>query len=122
MIRGAARLCAWSIGLWLAVLVVPGVSVRPSGFVVAVLILSVGMTALSPLILRLPHGYASLVMGSSALIMTFVSLGLASVLTHGLCFRQGASWLATVMVCWLCTTIGAVLLPDVYINSGTRST
>lgn len=122
LLRAAARLTGWGIGLLVAAWVVPGVSVRASGFIFAVLLFSVVQTALSPFILRLPHGYASLAMGSAGLIMTFVALSLASALTQGLCIRSGASFLATAVVVWLTTTIGAILLPDVYTDSGVRST
>ncbi|HET9874872.1 MAG TPA: hypothetical protein VFQ37_03805 [Mycobacterium sp.] len=122
LLRAVGYLAAWGIGLLMAAWVVPGVSVRAFGFIFAVLLFAVVQTALSSFILRLPYGYASMVMGSAGLIMTFVALGLASALTHGLCIRSGASWLATAVVVWLVTTIGVILLPDAYTDGGVRPT
>jgi hypothetical protein len=47
---------------------------------------------------------------------------LASVLTHGLAIDGMASWLATTVVVWLVTTIGAITLPELLIRDGAGST
>jgi hypothetical protein len=60
----------------------------------------------------LPHGYASLLLGGTGLAMTVFALGLATAVTHGLTIRGAASWVATTLVVWLVTTIGAVSAPE----------
>jgi hypothetical protein len=85
-----------------------------SGFIVAVVVFAVAQAILSWFILKLPHSYASLLLGGAGLVLTVVALGLAAHLTHGLTIRGGASWLATTVVAWLVTTIGAVSLPDLF--------
>jgi hypothetical protein len=122
LLRGLARLVAWGIGLLLADWAVPHVSVSASGFIVAVVVFSVVQTFLSFFILKLPHGFAALLLGSVALAMTLVAMILASVLTHGLAIRGVASWLAATLVVWLSTTIGAILLPDFYSHRTVRPT
>lgn len=114
LLRAAARLGSWTIGLIVAAWVIPGVSVSASGVVVAVLVFSVAQTTLSVWILKLPHGWAPLLLGSTGLILTFVAMGLAAVLTHGLSILWIISWIAATIVVWLVTTIGAILLPEVY--------
>lgn len=121
LLRAVARLVAWAIGLLLAAGVVPGVWVSTSGFVVAVLIFTLVQTALSPFILRLPHGWASLVMGTAGLVMTNVALGVAVAATHGLGIGGMAAWVATAALAWLTTTIAAILLPDVYAGAQVAS-
>ena len=93
-----------------------------SGFIVAVLVFSVAQAALSLVCLKLPHGYASLLLGGTGLALTLVALGLASELTHGLTIRGGASWLATAVVVWLVTTVGAISLPDLFARKDVAST
>lgn len=110
------------MGLVIAAAVVPGVAMSAPGFVVAVLAFAAAQTGLSWLILKLPHGYASLLLGAAGLTLTVVALWLASVLTPGLGIRGFASWLAMTLVVWLVTTIGAILLPDMYIRSQDDST
>jgi hypothetical protein len=85
-----------------------------SGFVIAVVVFSVAQASLLLLILKLPHGYASLLLGGIGLALTIVALSLASLLTHGLTIRGIASWVATTVVVWLVTTVGAISLPELF--------
>ena len=112
LLRAGVLLASWAIGLLLAAWVVPGVSLSASGFVVAVVLFSVAQAILSLLILKLPHAYASLLLGGTGLALTLIALILASVLTHGLTIRGAASWAAATILAWLVTTIGAILLPE----------
>ena len=122
LLRAVVLLGSWSIGLLVAAWVVPRVSLSVSGFLVAVLVFSATQAVLSLLILKLPHGYASLFLGGTGLAMTVVALGLASGLTHGLTIHGFASWLATTVVVWLVTTIGAISLPDLVAREEAAST
>jgi hypothetical protein len=115
-------LASWAIGLLAAASIVPRVSLSVPGFIVAVLAFAVTQAILSLSILKLPHQYASLLLGGSGLALTIVALMLASVLTHGLTIDGMASWLATTVVVWLETTIGAITLPELLIRAGTGST
>jgi hypothetical protein len=114
LLRTVALLGSWAIGLLVAAWVVPGVSVSVSGFIVAVVVFSVAQSILSLLILKLPHGYASLFLGGTALALTLVALGLASILTHGLTIHGPASWVAATVVVWLVTTFVAISLPGLF--------
>lgn len=115
LLRTAARSATWTIGLVLAARVVPHVALSASGLIVAVVFFSVTQTTLSLYIFKLPHGYASLLLGCSGLTLTVVAMSLASVSTHGLNICGAASWLAATVMVWLVTTIGAILLFDVYL-------
>jgi uncharacterized membrane protein len=111
---------SWALGLGVAASTVPRVSVSAVGFVVAVAVFSVAQALLSVAILKLPHGYASLVFGGTGLILTVVALGLAHALTPGLHICSLASWVAATVVVWLVTTIGAVL-PEILARDCTGS-
>lgn len=117
LLRGVARLGSWAVGLAVAAWVVPGVSLSTSGFVVAVVLFSITQTALSVWILKLPHGYASMLLGCTGLTLTVLAMSLASALTHRLSIHGIASWIAATIMVWLVTTIGAILLFDVYRRS-----
>jgi uncharacterized membrane protein YvlD (DUF360 family) len=114
LVRAVVLLGAWAIGLLVAAWVVPGVSLSVPGFIVAVAVFSAAQAILSLLILKLPLEYAALLFGGTGLVLTVVALSLASVLTHGLTIHGMASWVATTVVVWLVTTIGAVSLPEVF--------
>jgi hypothetical protein len=119
--RAVVLLGSWAIGLLVAAWVVPHVVVSPSGFIVAVVLFSVAQAILSLVIARLPHGYASLLLGGTGLVLTFVALSLAALLTHGVTIRGVASWIAATIVVWLVTTVGAISLPDTLGRSTARS-
>lgn len=120
--RAVVLLGSFAIGLLLAVWIVPGVSMSASAFIVAVLVFSAAQVVLTLVILKLPHGYASLLLGGSGLAVTFLALGLAAASTHGLTIDGNPSWLATALIVWLVTTIGAISLPDVLAGEPVGST
>ncbi len=120
--RAIVLLGSWAIGLLVAAWVVPGVSLSVTAFVVAVVVFSVAQAMLLLLIVRLPHAYASLLLGGFGLVLTIVALSLASLVTHGLTIRGLASWLATTVVVWLVTTVGAISLPELFARDEARST
>ncbi|HUH69905.1 MAG TPA: hypothetical protein VLZ05_14200 [Mycobacterium sp.] len=122
LLRAVVLLGSWAIGLLVAAWVVPGVSVSVPGFIVAVVLFSVAQAVLSLLILKLPHAYASLLLGGTGLALTLVALSLASVLTHGLTIRGTASWVAATIVVWLVTTVGAISLPEALVRGAAHST
>jgi len=49
-------------------------------------------------------------------------LSLASVATHGLTIHGIASWVATTIVVWLVTTVGAISLPELFARDDVGST
>jgi uncharacterized membrane protein YvlD (DUF360 family) len=121
VLRAIVLMVSWAIGLLVAASVVPNVSISLPGLIVAVAVFSVAQAILSLSILKLPHGYASLVFGGTGLVLTVVALSLASALTHGFNICGTASWVAATVVVWLVTTIGAVL-PEVLVRDTAGST
>ena len=118
LLRAVLLLASWATGLLVAAWIVPGVSSSVPGFIVAVVMFAVTQAILSLSILKLPHRYASLLLGGTGLALTIVALILASILTHGLTIDGMESWLATTVVVWLVTTIGAITLPELLIRDG----
>jgi Mycobacterial 4 TMS phage holin, superfamily IV len=121
LLRAVVLLVSWAIGLLVAAWIVPGVSVSASGFIVAVVLFSAAQATLSLFIVKLPRAYASLLLGGAGLVLTLVALMLASALTHGLAIHGVASWIATTVVVWLVTTVGAISLPEVLVRDAARS-
>jgi hypothetical protein len=122
LLRAVVLLVSWAIGLLVAAWVVPGVWLSASGFIVAVVLFSAAQATLSLLIVKLPRAYASLLLGGTGLALTLVALILASALTHGLTIHGVASWVATTIVVWLVTTVGAISLPEVLVRDAAGST
>jgi hypothetical protein len=122
LLRALLLLTSWATGLLVATWIVPGVSASIPGFIVAIVVFAVTQAILSLSILKLPHRYASLLLGATGLALTIVALILASTLTHGLVIEGMESWLATIVVVWLVTTIGAITLPELLIRDWAGST
>jgi Mycobacterial 4 TMS phage holin, superfamily IV len=122
LLRAVVLLGWWAVGLLVAAWVVPGVSLSVSGFIVAVVLFSVGQAILSLFCLKLPHAYASLLLGGTGLVLTLVALSVASALTHGVNIHGAASWIAATVVVWLVTTVGAISLPEAFVRGAARST
>jgi len=114
LLRAFMRLASWGLGLVVAARTVPGVSLTATGFIVAIAFFSVTQTSVSYWILRLPHGYASLLLGTTGLALTVAAIDVASLPSRGLKIHGPASWLAVTIAVWLVTTIGAILSFDMY--------
>jgi DNA-directed RNA polymerase specialized sigma24 family protein len=119
LLRAGSLLASWAIGLLVAAWTVLRVSLSVPGFIVAVVVFTVMQAILSLSILKLPHRYASLLLGGTGSALTIVALILGSVLTQGLTIEGMASWLATTVVVWLVTTI---TLPELLIRDEADST
>jgi hypothetical protein len=122
LVRAILLLTSWAVGLLVAAWIVPRVSLSAPGFIVAVAVFAVTQATLSLPILKLPRRYTALLLGGTGLALTIVALILASASTHGLAIDGMASWLATTVVVWLVTTIGAITLPELLIRDGAGST
>lgn len=116
VIRAAIFLGSAAIGLLVAALVIPGVSVRVTGFVLAVVIFAVAQSVLAPFFAKMASRYASAFLGGIGLVSTLVALILASVLTSGLTISGIGSWVAATVLVWLVTASATMLLPVVFLK------
>ena len=119
LLRTAVFLGSAAIGLLVAAWLVPGVSVRPAGFIVAVVIFAAAQAILSPFFLKMASRYASAFIGGIGLVSTLAALLLASVFTHGLSIRGTGAWVAATVVVWLVTALATLLLPMLVLKQKT---
>lgn len=111
LVRAAIFFGSSAIGLLVAAWLVPGVTVRPLGFIIAVAIFTIAQAILAPFFLKMASRYASAFLGGIGLVSTLAALILASVLTSGLSIHGIGSWVAATVVVWLVTAIATLLLP-----------
>ena len=119
LLRAAVFLGSSAIGLLVAALLVPGVSVSVVGFITAVVVFTLAQAILSPFIFKMASRYASAFLGGIGLVSTLVALILAAALTHGLSIRGIGSWLAATLVVWLVTALATLLLPLLIVRKKT---
>ena len=111
LLNTAVFLGSSAIGLLVASWLVSGVTLRPLGFLTAVVIFTVAQAILSPFFLKLASRYAAAFLGGIGLVSTFAALFLASLFSSGLSIRGVGSWIAATVVVWLVTAVATVVLP-----------
>ncbi|WP_304116030.1 phage holin family protein [Mycolicibacterium bacteremicum] len=111
LLNTAVFLGSSAIGLLVASWLVSGVTLRPLGFLTAVVIFTVAQAILSPFFLKMASRYATAFLGGIGLVSTFAALFLASLFSTGLSIRGVGSWIAATVVVWLVTAVATVVLP-----------
>ncbi|MGU3499619.1 phage holin family protein [Mycobacterium sp. C31M] len=111
LLRIAVFLGSSAIGLLVASLLVSGMTLRPLGFITAVVIFTVAQAILSPFFLKMASRYASAFLGGIGLVSTFAALFLASLFSSGITIRGVGSWIAATVVVWLVTALATLVLP-----------
>lgn len=119
LLRIAVFLGSSAIGLLVASLVVPGVTLRPLGFLTAVVIFTVAQAILSPFFLKMASRYASTFLGGIGLVSTLAALILASLFSRGISIRGIGSWIAATVLVWLVTAIATLVLPVLVLKKKT---
>lgn len=102
-----------AVGLLVAALLLPGLSVEPVGFVVSVLFFTVVEVVLGPFVLKTALTHLPALRGGVALVTTFVGLLLTSVVTDGLRIQGVVTWLLAPFVVWAVVLLAAIVLPMV---------
>ena len=90
--------------------VVDGVSIHPSGFIVAVLVFVIASAILSPFVFNVARQYASAILGGIGLVSTLLALIIATVVSDGLSISGVTAWIASTVVVWIITALGGWLL------------
>lgn len=106
-----AYLVANAVGLLLAVLLLPGFTIDPLAFVIAVAIFSLVQTVLGPVITRISFKNFPQVMGGIALVTIFVGLFVTDIIMDGMAIGGIANWLAATLLVWIGSLLASILLP-----------
>lgn len=106
-----AYLAANAVGLLIAVLILPGFTIDPLAFVVAVAIFSLVQTILGPLITKISIKSFPQLMGGIALVTIFIGLFITEILMSGMTIGGISNWLAATLLVWLGSLIASILLP-----------
>lgn len=117
LLRIAVFLGSSAIGLLVASLIVSGVTLRPLGFIAAVVIFTVAQAILSPFFLKMANRYASAFLGGIGLVSTFAALFLASLFSSGISISGIGSLIAATVVVWLVTALATMVLPALVLKN-----
>jgi len=116
LLRALIFLLSAALGLWVASLVLPDLTVTASGFVTAAVVFAVAQSVLSPFLATVVARGAPAVLGGIGLVSTFVALWIASLFPGGLTIRGWQTWILAALVVWLVTAVAALLLPLLFLR------
>ena len=111
LIRTAVFFLAAAIGLLVASLVVSGMSIDVTSFIVVVLIFAIIQALLAPLFTNISERNAPALTGGVGLITTFLALLITDVISDGLSIDGVSSWVFATLIVWITTMIAAFILP-----------
>ncbi len=105
-----------AIGLIVAAMIVPGVSVSLFGLTISILFFTITQAILAPFVLKMAIKYVPAFRGGIALVTTFVVLVLTAWLTDGLRIDGLVAWFVAPLVVWLAAVISGIVLPGLLLK------
>jgi uncharacterized membrane protein YvlD (DUF360 family) len=116
LLRALVFLLSAALGLWVASLVLPDLTITPSGFLTAVVVFAVAQSVFAPFLAKVVARSAPAFLGGIGLVSTFVALWLASLFPGGITIAGWQTWILAALVVWLVTALATVLLPLVLLR------
>lgn len=116
LLRALIFLLSAALGLWVASLVLDGLTITPTGFVTAVLVFAIAQSVLSPFLAKVVARGAPAFLGGIGLLSTVVALWLASLFPGGLTIEGWQTWVLAALVVWLVTALATLVLPLVMLR------
>ena len=116
LLRALVFLLSAALGLWVASLLLPELTITPTGFVTAVVVFAVAQSLLTPVLTKIVARGAPAFLGGIGLVSTFGALWLASLLPGGITIRGWQTWILAALVVWLLTAVASLLLPLVFLR------
>ena len=99
------------VGLIVGALVLDGMKLNATGFVVSVVIYTILFALLQPFLVSMLRRSPGPVLGGVALIATLVSLVVTTIVTDGLSIHGIGTWIAATVIVWLASVLAAFILP-----------
>jgi len=122
IIRTAVFLVAAAVGIIAAALLVDGVAVTASGFIIVVVLYAVVQSVISPFIAKVAARNASALLGGVGIIAAFIALLTATLVGDSLTISGGVgTWIAATVVVWLVTALATLLLPWILVMLGVEA-
>ena len=100
-----------AVGLFVASLILSGFSINGLGFAIAVVIFSGIELIVDPLITKVALTSVPALRGGVALVTTFVSLLLTTLVSDGISISGFSTWFLATLIVWLFSLVATLLLP-----------
>jgi putative membrane protein len=105
------RVAANAVGLLVAAALLEGMSVSGSAFVIAVAIFTVVQAVVGPMIRQAAVKNAQVLLGGTALVVTFLGLLLTSLISDGLRIEGASTWVLATVIVWVASLLATLALP-----------
>jgi uncharacterized membrane protein YvlD (DUF360 family) len=116
LIRVGLALLGNALGLIIAAIILPKMTLSGAAFFVAVVIFTVLTAVIEPLVSKLAADRSSLLESASALVATFVALVLTALISDGLNLDGIIVWVLATAIIWLATLIIGVILAKLFLK------
>jgi putative membrane protein len=116
LIATVVQLAANAVGLLVAANLLEGLRLDAASFVIAVAIFTVAVVVLQPLIRQIAMKHASVLLGSTALVTTFVGLLITDLVSDGMSIEGVSTWLLATIIVWVAALVAALLLPLLFVK------
>jgi uncharacterized membrane protein YvlD (DUF360 family) len=106
----AVNLVSAAAGLLIASLLLADLHIQASGFVVAVLVLTIAQAILAPFVFNMARQYASALLGGIGIVSTMLALFIASLFPGGVTVTTFSTWVVAALIIWVVMALGGWLL------------
>ncbi len=111
LVRTLVLLLANALGLLVASLVLDGMDVDASAFIIDVVIFTVAVALMTPFLANQFRRRQSAALGGVALIATLIALIVTDLISDGFTIDGIGTWLAATVIVWAASLIAAWILP-----------
>lgn len=111
LIRFAIFVVAAGVGLLIAAIALPDLSVTVTSFILDVVIFAVIRSVISPFVLKAAIRYARALVSATGLVSTVAALAVTTWISSGLTITGLQTWLLAALIIWLASMLVAFLLP-----------
>jgi uncharacterized membrane protein YvlD (DUF360 family) len=111
LVRTGVMLLANAVGLLVAALVLDGMTVDATAFIIAVVIFTVVLALMTPFLASQLRKHGSAALGGVALIATLVSLIITDLISDGFTIDGLGTWIAAAVIVWAASLLAAFILP-----------
>jgi len=116
LVSTALHLAANAVGLLVATLALDDMTIDATSFVFAVLVFTVVEVLAGPLLLKIAIKNGQALMGSVALITTFVGLVITGIVSDGLVITGAWTWVLATIIVWLAGLLAGLILPVIFVK------
>lgn len=116
LISAVIYLVANAVGLLVANWLLDDVTVDGAAFLLAVVIFTVVEVVIQPLITQIAVRHSRALMGSSALVATFVGLVVTTLVSDGLSISGALTWVLATVIVWAAALVAGMILPALFVK------